>query len=139
MKTYAVAEILGDGISAELSASVQRVERALPFRVDFRQVDLSLEHRTRNPDASYADAKKALAELRVAIKYPTVTAEESANRVLREFCDFSGIHRPVTTLREAVRSAIAAGEKTADIGGSLGTREFTEAVARRLAAALAAA
>jgi len=39
-------------------------------------------------------------------------------------------------LRGALRNAIAAGEKTADIGGTLGTREFTQAVAARLAATL---
>ena len=39
-------------------------------------------------------------------------------------------------LRGAIRDAIAAGEKTADIGGTLGTREFTEAVKARLGAAL---
>jgi isocitrate/isopropylmalate dehydrogenase len=39
-------------------------------------------------------------------------------------------------LRGAVRDAIASGEKTADIGGTLGTREFTAVVRARLAAAL---
>jgi isocitrate dehydrogenase (NAD+) len=97
MKTYAVAEILGDGISPELSESVHRVERALPFRVGFRTVDLSLEHRQRDPDAAFADARKAIGELCVAIKYPTVTEGDSANKLLREFCDFSVIHRPVAT------------------------------------------
>jgi isocitrate/isopropylmalate dehydrogenase len=35
-------------------------------------------------------------------------------------------------VRGAVRNAIAAGEKTRDIGGELGTEEFTAAVAARL-------
>jgi isocitrate dehydrogenase (NAD+) len=39
-------------------------------------------------------------------------------------------------LRGALRDAIAAGEKTADIGGTLGTREFTAVVRARLAATL---
>ncbi len=97
MKNYAVVEILGDGISPELSDSVHRIERTLPFRVAFRQIDLSLENRTRRAGAAYEEAKQALADLRVAIKYPTVTEEESANKILREFCDFSVIHRPVAT------------------------------------------
>ena len=41
-------------------------------------------------------------------------------------------------LRKALRDAIQAGEKTGDIGGSLGTREFTQAVVGRLGAALQA-
>jgi isocitrate dehydrogenase (NAD+) len=36
------------------------------------------------------------------------------------------------SLRTAVMTSIAEGEKTADIGGSLGTSEFTEAVVRKL-------
>ena len=97
MKHYSIVEILGDGISAELSEIVHRVADALPFQVDFRQVDLSLEARERDKEAAYGDAKGALTELQVAIKYPTITAQESPNKVLREFCDFSVIHRPVMT------------------------------------------
>jgi isocitrate/isopropylmalate dehydrogenase len=33
----------------------------------------------------------------VGIKYPTVTEEESPNKVIRERCDFAVIHRPVQT------------------------------------------
>ena len=97
MKHYSIVEILGDGISPELSASVHRIAESLPFAVEFRQVDLSLENRRRAREAAYDDAKEALTELGVAIKYPTVTEEESPNKVLREFCDFSVIHRPVMT------------------------------------------
>jgi isocitrate/isopropylmalate dehydrogenase len=39
-------------------------------------------------------------------------------------------------LRGAIRETIAAGEKTADIGGTLGTREFTGVVKQRLVSAL---
>jgi isocitrate/isopropylmalate dehydrogenase len=88
MKTYAVAEI---------SESVHRVEQSLPFRVAFRPVDLSLAARQRDPERAFGDARKSLSELRVALKYPTVTEGDSANKLLREFCDFSVIHRPVST------------------------------------------
>ena len=97
MKHYSIVEILGDGISSELSDSVHQIARALPFEVNFRQVDLSLEHRRKDKEVAYGDAQSALGELRVALKYPTVTAEESPNKVLREFCQFSVIHRPVMT------------------------------------------
>jgi isocitrate dehydrogenase (NAD+) len=97
MKTYRIVECLGDGISAELSESVHRVAEALPFRIEFHQVDLSVENRARTGMAVYDEAVLAMTTLRTAIKYPTVTAEESPNRVLRERCDFAVIHRPVTT------------------------------------------
>jgi len=97
MKQYSIVEILGDGISAELSESVHRIADGLPFRLDFHPVDLSLESRKRDKDAAYDQAREALGELGTAIKYPTVTQSESPNKVLREFCDFSVIHRPVST------------------------------------------
>ena len=92
-----MAELLGDGISAELSESIHKVAGCLPFEIDFRPVDLSLENRNRDKEAAYDDAKSALTDLKVAMKYPTITAEESPNKVLREFCDFQVIHRPVET------------------------------------------
>ncbi len=97
MKHYSIVEVLGDGISSELSESVHRLARSLPFDVDFRQVDLTLENRRRDKERAYDAAKSALSELRVALKYPTVTEDESPNKVLREFCEFSVIHRPVMT------------------------------------------
>jgi isocitrate/isopropylmalate dehydrogenase len=97
MKQYSIVEILGDGISAELSASVHAASRALPFQVDFRTVDLSLESRAKRKQEAYEQARLAMSELRVALKYPTATEAESPNKVLREFCNFSVIHRPVST------------------------------------------
>lgn len=97
MKQYSIVEILGDGISPELSESVQAVAKALPFQVAFRPVDLSLESRTRHRQEIYEQAKLAMTELQVALKYPTTTEEESPNKVLREFFNFSVIHRPVMT------------------------------------------
>jgi isocitrate dehydrogenase (NAD+) len=97
MKSYSIVELLGDGISPELSASVHRVAAALPFQVDFRPVDLSLETRRARRDEVYELARKAMGDLGVAIKYPTATEEESPNKVLREYFNFSVIHRPVST------------------------------------------
>ncbi len=97
MKTYRIVELLGDGISAELSRSVHAVAAALPFEVEFHAVDLSVENRVEAGDAVYDEAVGAMKELRTAIKYPTVTQKESPNRVLRERCDFAVIHRPVMT------------------------------------------
>src|SRR6185436_14253084 len=97
MKLYSIVEILGDGISPELSESVHALLPALPFRVDFRAVDLSSASRARHKLEIYEQCKLAMTELHVAIKYPTATEEESPNKVLREFFNFSVIHRPVIT------------------------------------------
>lgn len=93
-----VAEFLGDGISAELSQSVHQVAEALPLKVLFTPVDLSLETRRRDPAGAYQQAEQAMQATRVALKYPTVTEKESPNKVLRERFDFSVIHRPVANI-----------------------------------------
>lgn len=93
-----VAEYHGDGISSELSQSVHAVAAALPIDVRFHAVDLTLASRRKDANACYDAAMAAIAEHGVALKYPTVTEKESPNKVLRERCDFSVIHRPVATL-----------------------------------------
>src|SRR5687768_17274914 len=90
-----VAEFHGDGISPELSASVHRVAEALPLQVRFHSVDLTLASRRTNATACYDAAMTAITTQRIAMKYPTVTETESPNKVLRERCNFSVIHRPV--------------------------------------------
>ncbi len=97
MKKYAIVELLGDGISAELSRSVHEIADALPFEVSFRELDLSLENRRKLGMGLYDQVENALREVQTAIKYPTVTQEESPNKVLRDRCGFSVIHRPVRT------------------------------------------
>lgn len=97
MKQYTIAEILGDGISSELSESVHEIAARLPFQLNFQSADLSLERRRREKEAAYEEAQAAMTDLGVALKYPTVTETESPNKVLREFCDFSVIHRAVRT------------------------------------------
>jgi isocitrate/isopropylmalate dehydrogenase len=97
MKQYTIVELLGDGISPELSESVHRIAEGLPFHIEFRQIDLSQEGRARGGDAVYDQAVAAVQELKVALKYPTATTEDSPNKILREACDFSVIHRPVKT------------------------------------------
>lgn len=97
-ETLHVAEFLGDGISSELSSSVHAVAAALPLHVQFHPVDLTLETRRSQAAACYDAAVAAIREHRVAIKYPTVTEKESPNKVLRERCHFSVIHRPVSSL-----------------------------------------
>ncbi|MFM1874085.1 MAG: hypothetical protein RL398_3507 [Planctomycetota bacterium] len=93
-----VAEYHGDGISAELSRSVHEIAEALPLAVEFHPVDLSLEARRKDAAKCYDAAMAAIAAHKVAIKYPTVTEKESPNKILRERCNFSVIHRPVATL-----------------------------------------
>lgn len=98
-KQYEIAEFLGDGISAELCRSVHGIAEALPFRVVFHQVDLSLESRQRRRKEVFDEAVATIRRDRVALKYPTTTKEddESPNQILRDRCNFSVIHRPVVT------------------------------------------
>ncbi len=93
-----VAEYHGDGISAELSQAVHTIAAALPLQVEFHPVDLSLAARRNNASACYDAAMAAITTHRVALKHPTVTEKESPNKILRERCNFSVIHRPVATL-----------------------------------------
>ncbi len=48
--------------------------------------------------AALQAAMAAIGAHKVALKYPTVTEKESPNKVLRERCHFSVIHRPVASL-----------------------------------------
>jgi isocitrate dehydrogenase (NAD+) len=96
--TYAVTELLGDGIGAELSRAIHALADALPIRLDFQAVDFSLENRRARGPALYDEAVEAIQTTGVALKHPTVTAEESPNAVLRRRLDLSVIHRPVTTI-----------------------------------------
>ena len=97
MNNYTVMELLGDGISPELSTSVHSIAERLPFKLAFQQIDLSLENRNRVGDAIYDKTMEVMGDLKVALKYPTATEGESPNRVLRDRCKFSVIHRPVMT------------------------------------------
>jgi isocitrate dehydrogenase (NAD+) len=96
--TYPVTELLGDGIGSELSRAIHTLADALPVHLDFIQVDLSLENRRALKNAIYDEAVDAIQRTTVALKYPTVTAEESPNQVLRRRLDLSVIHRPVYTI-----------------------------------------
>ena len=97
MKRISIVEFLGDGISSELSESVHTVAESLPFEIEFQAVDLSLENRRKRGADLYDEAVAKTEELKTAIKYPTVTDQESPNRVLRDRLGFSVIHRPVMT------------------------------------------
>jgi isocitrate dehydrogenase (NAD+) len=98
MNSYTVVELLGDGISSELSASVHAVAAQLPCSLSFVPVDLSDENRRRRGKALYAEAVALMKEHKVSIKYPTATTADSPNKILRDECDFAVIHRPVSTI-----------------------------------------
>jgi len=95
---YEITELLGDGIGPELCQSLHTLADALPLTLDFIQIDLSLENRRKTGPKVYDMAYEAILKTRFALKYPTVTEEESPNVVLRKLCNFSVIHRPVMTL-----------------------------------------
>jgi isocitrate dehydrogenase (NAD+) len=93
-----IVELLGDGISGELSASVHEVARAVDRGLEFLPVDLSQTSREGRGEALYAEAEALMREHRACIKYPTATTGESPNKVLRDRLDFAVIHRPVVTI-----------------------------------------
>jgi isocitrate dehydrogenase (NAD+) len=96
--SYKVTELLGDGIGAELSQAVHNLAGSLPIHLDFEPVDLTLENRRARGKSLYDEAVASVEANKVALKYPTVTAEESPNAVLRRRLDLSVIHRPVYTI-----------------------------------------
>jgi len=96
--TYRVTELLGDGIGEELSRAVHRLVAALPVNLEFQAVDLRLENRRARRTAIYDEAVASISETGFALKYPTTTAEESPNAILRRRLDLSVIHRPVSTI-----------------------------------------
>jgi len=95
---YTVVELLGDGISAELSTSVHHIAKSMPFGLTFIPVDLSDENREAKGLAVYDEAVELMLKHGTSIKYPTATTRESPNKVLRDRCQFAVIHRPVSTI-----------------------------------------
>lgn len=98
MKTFSVVELLGDGIGPELSAAVHRLAERLPFKIDWKEIDLSVEGREKGGKELYDRAVKAIEEAGVALKHPTATVKESPNQVLRKRLNLQVIHRPVQTI-----------------------------------------
>lgn len=98
MNTYRITELLGDGISAELSRSVRAALAALPLKFDIDPVDLSLEARRRQGRGIYGGALASMTASAATLKYPTTTETDSPNKILRELCNFSVIHRPAVTI-----------------------------------------
>ena len=98
MKTYKITELLGDGISPELSESVHSVIAQLPVKLEMEPVDLTLETRKRTGAKAYDLALESMHRTAAALKYPTTTETDSPNKILRERCNFSVIHRPCATI-----------------------------------------
>lgn len=95
---YVITELLGDGIGPELAAAVRLVVARLPIQLEFESIDLSLRNREARGLALYEEAVESMYRNRFTLKYPTVTAQESPNAILRQRCKFSVIHRPVATI-----------------------------------------
>lgn len=98
MKTHKITELLGDGISPELSQSVHAVLKALPIKFDVEQIDLSLEGRKKEGKGIYHRTLSSMQKSEATLKYPTTTEKESPNKILRELCNFAVIHRPCVTI-----------------------------------------
>jgi len=98
MGAFQITELLGDGIATELSKSVHTVVAALPVKLEIEQVDLSLETRRRDGMATYDRALASMQKTAATLKYPTATEKESPNKIIRERCHFSVIHRPCVSI-----------------------------------------
>jgi isocitrate dehydrogenase (NAD+) len=98
MKSFPVVELLGDGIGAELSQAVHRLAERLPFKIEWRPIDISVEAREKGGKGLYDQAVLAIEEVGVALKHPTATVKESPNQVLRKRLNLQVIHRPVQTI-----------------------------------------
>ena len=48
MAEHKITELMGDGISPELSKSVHTVIEALPVKLEIEQIDLTLENRRKD-------------------------------------------------------------------------------------------
>ncbi|MCZ2108533.1 MAG: isocitrate dehydrogenase [Dehalococcoidia bacterium] len=91
-----VAELNGDGISAELRESIHALNEGLGSPVAWRPVDWAVERRESTP-AALDEGIELTRELGVAMKYPTVTRTLSPNQVLRDRLGLAVIHRPCRT------------------------------------------
>ncbi len=98
MNQHTIVELHGDGISAELSESVHTISEALGGALRFEPIDLSQENREAQGEQLYEQAVQQMSHHKVALKYPTATTGESPNKILRERCQFSVIHRPVCSI-----------------------------------------
>ena len=98
MSQHTIVELLGDGISPELSESVHTIADAIPTDISFHPIDLSQPNREALGDTLYDEAVETMTRHGVAMKYPTATTDVSPNKVLRERCQFSVIHRPVCSI-----------------------------------------
>ncbi len=98
MVALRIVELLGDGIGDELREATHVVAAALPIEIEFLPIDLSLENREKRGRMLYDQAIAAMRDTRLAIKYPTITHNESPNAVLRRGLAFSVIHRPVFSI-----------------------------------------
>ncbi len=98
MGTLEITELWGDGIGPELRESVHAVAAALPIPIRFEAIDLSLESRDRKGRAIYHEAVESIERTKLALKYPTITRDESPNAILRRWLGLSVIHRPVISI-----------------------------------------
>jgi len=91
-----VAELNGDGIAPELRDAIHALNDALANPVSFRPVDWTLGAREANTK-TIQEGIELTRSLGAAMKYPTVTASQSPNQILRDELDLAVIHRPCRT------------------------------------------
>ena len=117
MRAIEITELLGDGIGLELHQAVATVADVLPIELRFVPVDLSLKNRRAKGRAIYDQAIASMRTTRLAFG------------MLLDHIDRRDLGR---SLRRAIFGLIEKGRQTADLGGTLGCRDYTQVVVDRM-------
>lgn len=99
MPQVEITELLGDGISGELRESLYTIADVLPLDFKFIPFDLSVENRESGDRDLFDKVVGSMEQTRLAVKYPTITREQSPNAIIRRMCNFSVILRPVISIK----------------------------------------
>jgi isocitrate dehydrogenase (NAD+) len=131
MAAHQVVLIPGDGIGPEVTAVVCRVLAAAGAPVEWVERYAGLAAMEKRNELLPADTLDAIQQQGVALKGPCTTpigeGFSSVNVQLRKRLNLYAAVRPVRNL-----AGVPARQMTRDLGGSLNTTEFTEAIIRRL-------
>ena len=99
MSSVEIIELLGDGIGPELRESLYAVADTIPVDFKFVPFDLTVENRATGGRELFDNVVAAMKASKLAIKYPTITRDQSPNAIIRRMCNFSVILRPVFSIK----------------------------------------
>ena len=122
--SHSVVLIPGDGIGPEVTEAVTRMLSAAGADIDWvqRQAVFEAVHGSA-PDIAGKDVANPLALLMSAVMLLNHLAASRNDATAKQAAD---------RIRDAYNACLLAGEKTHDLGGKLGTREFANGVIARM-------